>query len=174
MKEIRAGSNRPFYLKVILLTGVLVGSLDKLAAFADYYLATGKGPAGVLKYIASAALGVTAFSGNIGIAFLGLLFHYLIAMSFTFYFFWLYRRIKWLSKNMIITAIVYSLFIWMLMNLVIVPLSNAPHKPLTEIEPLKALKAIMILIFMIGLPLAYIGHRFYCPKINTVADPVRA
>jgi hypothetical protein len=38
-------------IKTIIYAGLLAGALDILAAFADYYIATGKGPEGVLRFI---------------------------------------------------------------------------------------------------------------------------
>ena len=145
-------------LKTILLSGLLVGTLDILSAFADVYINTGKNPLIVLNYIASGAFGKTDFtSGNNG-ALMGLLFHYIIAFAFTFLFFWLYDKINLRGINWIVTGIVYGLFIWMVMNLIVVPLSNAPHKPLSEMQFKKALKAALILICMIGLPLSLIAN----------------
>ena len=145
----------------ILLAGLLVGTLDILSAFVDYYIATGKGPAGVLNYVASGVFGKDALADNGSMWILGLLFHYIIAIAFTFFFFWLYPKLGIMGKNRVITAFVYGLFIWIVMNLVVVRLSNAPHAPLSAIKPLKALKAYLILAVMIGMPLSFIAYKFY-------------
>jgi hypothetical protein len=150
-------------LKIILFTGLLVGSLDILAAFIDYYIATGKGPGGVLKFIASAALGRKAFSGGTGVILLGLLFHFIIALCFTVLFYWLYPRIKFLSANPILTGIIYGIFIWLIMNLLVLPLSNAPH---LAMKTQRIIKAIIILICMIGLPLSFIMQKYFPYKLR--------
>lgn len=145
--------------KTILLAGICVGTLDILAALADYYITTGKNPGVVLKFIASGVFGKKAFSGSTNMILLGLLFHFVIAFSFTVFFLWLYPRIKILSKNRIVTGIVYGIFIWVIMNLVVLPVSNTPPLSYTA---LKVVKAILILIVMIGLPLSFIAYnRFY-------------
>lgn len=142
--------------KTILFAGLLVGSLDIISAFVDYYIQSGKGPEGVLKFVASGMFGASAFSGGAMIIFLGLLFHYIIAFCFTLFFFWLYPRLPLLRKNIILTAVVYGLFVWLVMNLIVVPLSNVPKTPF----PLfKIVKGMLILICMIGLPLAIIMKR---------------
>ena len=79
-------------LKTILLSGLLVGTLDILAACTDFYIARGKNPVAVLNYVASGIIGKTAFSGGSGVALLGLLCHFIIAFSFTGFFFWLYSK----------------------------------------------------------------------------------
>ncbi len=155
------GSSVKAPVQKILLAGLLVGTLDILSAFVDYYIATGKGPAGVLNYVASGVFGKDALADNGSMWILGLFFHYIIAIAFTFFFFWLYPKLGLMYKNRIITAFIYGLFIWMVMNLVVVRLSNAPHAPLSAINPLKALKAYLILVVMIGVPLSFIAHKLY-------------
>ncbi|MEP2669759.1 MAG: hypothetical protein ABJH04_12225 [Cyclobacteriaceae bacterium] len=143
-------------IKTILFAGLLVGSLDILAACLDFYIATGNGPAGVLRYIASGAFGNEAFSGGTTMILWGLLFHYLIAYSFTILFFWLFQKLKSMRNYPVITAIMYSVFMWASTVLVILPMSDTPPLPLTFWS---ALKAILILIFMISLPLTFIARR---------------
>jgi hypothetical protein len=150
-------------VKIVLFTGLLVSSLDILAAFIDYYIATGRGPAGVLKFIASGVLGRKAFSGGTGVILLGLLFHFIIAFSFTVLFYWLYTRIKFLSVNRILTGILYGIFIWLIMNLLVLPLSNAPH---LAMKTQRVVKAILILICMIGLPLSFIMQKYFPFKLK--------
>jgi uncharacterized membrane protein YagU involved in acid resistance len=145
-------------VKKIVLAGLLVGTLDILAAFIDVYIATGKSPLIVLNYIASGIMGKTAFAGGAGMAFLGLLLHFVIAFAFTFLFFWLYSKSNLLSKNLVVTGIIYGVFIWLVMNLMVVPLSNVNHTPLSAMKIQKVLKAVLILIFMIGLPLSFITN----------------
>ncbi|SMD37696.1 hypothetical protein SAMN04488029_3415 [Reichenbachiella faecimaris] len=143
-------------IKTILLSGLLIGSLDILAAFIDFYITTGNGPAGVLRYIASGAFGNEAFSGGSFMILWGLFFHYLIAYSFSILFFWLYRHVRWLSTYPITTVILYGIFMWIITVLIIVPISNTPPVPLTF---LRAIKAILILIFMISLPLVIVARK---------------
>jgi uncharacterized membrane protein YagU involved in acid resistance len=147
--------------KTILLSGLLVGTLDILAACTDFYIATDKNPVAVLNYVASGIIGKDAFAGGTSIALLGLLCHYIIAFSFTFFFFWLYGKTSFLSKNRIVTAVVYGLFMWLVTTLIVLPLSNVPHTPLSAIKFSKALKAIGILVFMIGLPLSFIAYKAF-------------
>jgi len=73
-------------LKKVLLSGLLVGTLDILAAFVDVYINNGK-PLGVLNYIATGAFGKTDFTASNAGAVTGLLFHYIIAFAFTFFSF---------------------------------------------------------------------------------------
>jgi hypothetical protein len=150
-------SNRAI-VRTVLVLGLLVGTLDILAAILDFYINTGKNPSSIFKYISSAILGKEAFTGGTGIIIIGLFLHYGIAFLFTIFFVWLHvKKKKLLPGNRLLTGIVYGIFIWMVMNLIIVPLSGTPKLPFV---PWKVLKAMLILICMIGLPLAFFTERF--------------
>ncbi len=96
----------------------------------------------------------------------GLILHYIIAFAFTIFFFWLFPKIKLLSKNKILTGVIYGIFIWMVMNLVVVPLSNIGPRPFTLAN---ALINVIILIVCIGLPLSFIANTFYTKgNLNSV------
>ena len=144
--------------KAIIYTGLLVGTLDILSALTDYYIDTGKNPLIIFKFIASGILGEPAFSGGNGIILLGLLLHYFIALSFTALFFCIYTKIMFLSKYKIITGILYGIFIGVIMNFVIVPMSLAPKM---SFELFKVIKAFLILIVMIGIPLSFLTNHFF-------------
>lgn len=147
-------------VQLIVFTGLLVGTLDILSAFIDYYVNTGKNPLNVLLFVASGIFGKAALTEGAGTMVAGLIFHYCIAFSFTIFFFWLYKRITILSVNWILTGVLYGLFIWLVMNLVVVQLSNAPHVAIPAMKMVKVVKSLLILIFMIGLPLSFIAHRY--------------
>ena len=91
----------------------------------------------------------------------GLLVHFAITFGWTILFFILYPRLQMLRINKFIAAVVYGIFVWAMMNVVILPLWN--HKSFVfnpESSPINAL----ILIVAIGLPLSYIAHRHYSKK----------
>jgi len=144
--------------KAILFAWLTAGSLDILAACVQYYLKTGMNPEGVLKYVASGFFGSAAFSGDATMVVWGLVFHYINAFCFTLFFFMIYPRLKFLSYNKGITAIIYGLFAWCVMNLIVVPLSNTPK---SAFHLSNALIAATILIFMIGLPITWIIGNYY-------------
>lgn len=140
----------------ILAAGLLVGALDICAACLQYYIKTGKNPDNVLKFVASGVFGKEAFTGGALMSVCGLLFHFLIAFIFTTFFFFIYPRLKFLSFNVIITAILYGVFTWTVMNRIVLPLSNTPPLPFTWTG---AAIAAGILTLCIGLPLSIIAKR---------------
>jgi hypothetical protein len=141
-------------IQKILKAGLIVGSLDIIAALLQYYIKTGKNPGNVLKFIASGVFGKEAFSGGTTMVTIGLLLHFVIAFIFTFFFFWIIYKIPAFSKQKILTGILYGLFIWSVMNFIVVPLSNTP--PLT-FKLTNALLAMGILIVCIGIPLSFMA-----------------
>jgi len=150
--------NRLNNLQLILLSGLLVATLDITAACTDYFIATGKGPEGVLRFVASGVFGKEAFTGSSAMLAWGLLFHYIIAFSFTIFFFWLYPKIKFMSAYPILTAVVYGIFMWVITTRIVMPLSNTPPG---TFHFWKAMKAILILVIMIGLPLSFIAKKYF-------------
>lgn len=143
-------------LTLVLKSTLLVGTLDILAAAIQYYLKTGNGPAPVLKFIASGVFGPEAFSEGGAMIFYGLLFHYMIAFSFTLFFFVISLIFPAILKATILTGIVYGVFVWIIMNLLVVPLSNTPE---ADFQWLNAGIAMLILIVCVGLPLSFIASR---------------
>ena len=146
---------------IIIVTWLIAGSLDCAAALLLFVWLTKQKPSLLLRAIASAALGPRAFSAGFGMVILGLCFHYLIALCWTVLYFTDFLRLCPCSA-VISNAVVYGLFVWVIMNLVVLPLSKAVPRPFSA---LIALVNIFILIFAIGLPCAwaaghYPGFRF--------------
>ncbi|OQY93968.1 MAG: hypothetical protein B6D37_09535 [Sphingobacteriales bacterium UTBCD1] len=146
-------------VKLILLSGLLVGTLDILAACTDYYIATGKGPEGLLRYIASGVFGQSAFTRSSSMMLWGLLFHFIIAYSFTFLFYFMYRRWNFVRRYPVAVVIIYGIFMWAVTTQVILPLSNTP--PAAPLILWKVVKATLVLIVMISLPLMLIHKRVF-------------
>src|SRR6267154_65435 len=145
-------------LLTILLTGLLVGTLDAAAAVIQFIIPTWRNPVRIFEYIASGVFGTNAFSGGPVMSVLGLLFHYFIATAWTSLFFTLYPRIPWLAKNRVAGGLVYGVFIWLMMNMVIVPLSNVPHFP---VRVSGAAIGMAILMIVVGLPISFRANRYY-------------
>lgn len=147
-------------LKAILWAGIVVGTLDILAAIIQT-LIYGRNPLGMLQYIASGIFGEASFSGGYPFAVYGLIFHYGIAFGWTVCFFLIYPKMNLLSKNKFLTGFVYGLFVWLIMNRVVLPLSNVPSAPFNLA---RSIMAMLILVCAIGLPLSFLGHRYYTNK----------
>jgi hypothetical protein len=139
--------------KKIFLIGLLVGSFDCIAAFIDAWLSSHTTPDRVLKYIASAALGNEALPGGLPVALLGLAFHFFIALSFTFLFYFAHPYLKRIFRYKLLIGFFYGLFVWSFMRFIVLPFTMLHLQP---VLPAKAIKAILILVVAMGLPLAYL------------------
>lgn len=145
-------------VKVILLAGLMAGVLDGLAAVLSLYLANGKGPEVVFKFIASGVFGAEqAFAGGAGMVMAGLIFHMIIATIWATIFVLLFPWIKKLGLNKILVGLVYGIVVWIGMNQIVVPLSNTPSMPHTITGMIKGAAILMVCV---GLPISLITHRY--------------
>ncbi|HSZ87594.1 MAG TPA: DUF1440 domain-containing protein [Puia sp.] len=139
-----------------LIAGLIAGSLDISAAFIQYFIQTGKNPVVILPFIASGVFGNEAFNGENSMILSGLIFHFIIAIIFAIFFFWLSKKFPSILKNKLFTGVLYGIFIWSVMRFLVLPLSQVPKSPLHFTS---AIIAILILIVCIGIPLAYLAGR---------------
>ncbi|HTR29673.1 MAG TPA: hypothetical protein VMH27_10410 [Puia sp.] len=149
---------RPLY-KRILLTGLTAGTLDILSAYVSVFIETGRISRRMFQYIAGGALGLgNSLNGGLPVILLGVFFHYFIALSFTLFFFFLYRKNRFFGLNKYFAALLYGFFIWAVMNVIVLPLSALPPRPINwKGAPLD----LLILAVMIGLPSAISASAYY-------------
>jgi hypothetical protein len=119
---------------------------------------TGKNPMAVYRFIASGVFGPEALSGGVGVGIMGIVFHFIIAMGWTILFFMACSKVRLLLMNWVISGIAYGLFVWLMMNLVVLPLSYVPQLPITLNG---FLVGVCVLIFCIGFPIAFLALRYY-------------
>jgi hypothetical protein len=90
----------------------------------------------VWQYIASGALGEAAFAGGMGTALLGLFFHLIISFAIAAVFILAANRMPLLRRNLIVGSLLYGLGVWIVMNMVVTPLSAAPPLPMPTLPTL--------------------------------------
>jgi hypothetical protein len=144
-------------VKIVILAGLIAGTMDILAAFTQTYLTSGRGPETVLKFVASGVFGKEAFVQGWMMPAAGLFFHFVIATSWALLFFFIYPRIKPVLKNKYLLGVLYGIFVWLIMNRVVLPLSNTPPIPFNLG---KAAISMSIIIACIGLPISIVTHRY--------------
>lgn len=149
--------------KQILTTSFLAGSLDISAACVHAYLMSGVLPNIVLKYIASGVFGKKAFEGGPEMMVLGLLFHFVIAFACTAIFFLLYPKLKLQHLSPWVNAIAIALLAWVITTQVVVPMSKITPRPF---DFQNALIAIGILIFCVGLPIAFMARNYFMYRLG--------
>lgn len=149
-----------FFSKMIK-AWLFVGTLDILAATIHVFI-KGKNKDAVevfkmiCKYIASAVFGPSARTGGNEMVVAGLAFHYTIALLFTVFFFIIFSKLGLMIVNRLVTGILYGIFVWVVMNRVVVPLSAIGSQ---KFNLNSAIIACGILIICIGIPLAMLAPR---------------
>lgn len=144
----------------IFLSGLIAGTLDILAAIIVYTVLLEKTTAiKILQSIASGIFKKDAYTGGSQMAWYGLGLHYIIAFTFAWFYFIIYPYFPFLKKNTIISGFLYGIFVWIVMNLIVLPIVF-PLLPEKHLDfPL--LLSILILMFCIGLPIASITRKYY-------------
>ena len=146
-------------LRSIAITGIIIGALDAIAGIIHTAIFTKVGPLAMFRYIASGVFGESAFAGGIPMAVLGVFFHFSIASGWTALLYLIYPKLGFVRFNKIPSGIGYGMFIWLMMNLIIVPLSHAPNDPITF--KVSTLVMFLIHIFVIGVPMMYLTGNYF-------------
>jgi uncharacterized membrane protein YagU involved in acid resistance len=161
------------FWKAVLLTTLIAGTLDIIAAHIQVTITTGEFPAKMFYAIAAGAIGgKTAFSGGAPVFALGIFIHYFISLCFTLFYFLVYPAVNRVLPNKYVNGLLYTLFAWLTMNFIVLPLTALPHKPFV----LDINKVIGFLIFIVvfGMPISIMTDRYYKSGIvrgNTTKIP---
>lgn len=142
----------------ILVAGLVAGILDGIAAVAAYMLRGGQEPMKVWNFVSSGVFGQDGLNGGTPMAFAGIFFHLCIATIWATIYFFIYPKVSWLSRNWVLSGLLYGIFVWIGMNLVVVPLSNTPPMAKTVQGVLIGCSILMVFI---GLPVSYVASRYF-------------
>jgi uncharacterized membrane protein YagU involved in acid resistance len=148
-------------MKTLPFAGLIIGTADICCACFNAYLRNGVTPDRVLRYVASGIFGKNAFSEGSSMLAWGLGFHYVIAFIWAFIFILIYPNLLKISTNHWLLGIGYGISVWLIMNLLIVPMSQVMTPKMTVYG---VTSNMIILIIAIGLPLAFIAKRFLFEK----------
>jgi len=151
-------TTRNSLLRPIALRGMIIGIVQLVIQQWIVYSLIEKNPLiSVLQYIASGILGNAAFEGGIATALLGVLIHLLISFVIAGVFILSADRIPLLRRYPIASALLYGFGVFIVMNLIVLPLSAAP--PLPVPTTLQLIESVIEHILAIGLPLGILVRR---------------
>lgn len=136
--------------KVILLSACLAGVLD-LSATGILRVSQGTPFERLLQFIASGALGPSAFNGGKKTATIGLAFHFLIAVVAAALYFEVSRAMPMILNRSVLFGVLYGIVVHLVMSCIVLPLSRAPKR---EFSIVAFLVQLAIHIFFVGLPIA--------------------
>jgi hypothetical protein len=143
--------------RVILVAGLIAGTLDIAAACIVSWLRAGVTPVRVFQSIASGLYGSASFGGGAKTAVLGVILHFIIATTAAAVYYFASRQLRFLIERPVIAGLLYGVVVYLFMNFVVLPLSNVPKRPV----PLSGrIIGMLIIIFFVGLPIAAIVRRY--------------
>jgi hypothetical protein len=138
------------FRRAILYGTLVVGALDALDAVVFFGL-RGVRPIRIFQSIAAGVLGRAAFEGGLATAVLGACLHFFIAFLVVLTFYLASRRAPVLTRHAVVSGLLYGLVVYLVMNLVVVPLSAASAVP-PSVPVL--VNGLLIHAFGVGLPTA--------------------
>jgi len=147
-------------LKAIVWGGAACAILDGIAASVQFGL-KGIKPLRVWQGVASGLLGEPAFRQGWASGGFGLLLHCVIAFSVATVFIEACAQIPLLARVYWISGAVYGVLVFVVMNLVVVPLSARAKRPSSS--QVIIVQLIFHVVF-VGLPIAFAANRFTFPE----------
>ena len=115
-------------IRKVTLATVLAGTFDLAANFLLWGWWKQVSPVRICQTIASGIYGKAAFDGGYVTAAVGAAAHYAIMAVMAIGYYLVISLSTWARRNWAVTAVVYGLFLWAVMNYVVVPMS-ASHRP---------------------------------------------
>ncbi len=156
------GAKRSRIFTAILWGGLVAGALDLAFALTFNHWHSGVPFIRVPQAIASGVLGVNSFQGGLTSAALGIVLHFLIALSFAAFYNVAARILPVLTRQAVLCGPLYGAAIYWLMNWVVLPLSRAPkfkHNPVSTLSDLASH------LFFVGLVIALCARRYSKPPV---------
>ena len=151
-------ATRNSLLRSSVIAGLIIGFADAIIYHWFVTSVLGGVPlVSLYQYIASGALGESAFAGGIATVLLGVLFHYLINIVIAGVFILSADRIPLLRRYLIPGSLLYGFGVFIVMNMIVTPLSATPPLP----APTMSRPIVMILdhILVFGLLLGILVRR---------------
>ena len=123
-------NGRNSLLRSSVIAGLIIGTADVIIYHWFVTSVLGGIPLiSVYQYIASGALGESAFAGGIATALLGVLFHFLFSIVIASVFILSADRIPLLRRYVIPGSLLFGFGVIIVMNMIVTPLSATPPLP---------------------------------------------
>ena len=123
-------NGRNSLLRSSMIAGLIIGTADVIIYHWFVTGVLGGIPLiSVYQYIASGALGESAFAGGIATALLGVLFHFLFSIVIASVFILSADRLPLLRRYVIPGSLLFGFGVFIVMNMIVTPLSATPPLP---------------------------------------------
>ena len=151
-------TTRNTLLRLSVIAGLICGAGDVIIYHWFVQNVLGGVPLiSLYQYIASGALGESAFAGGISTALLGVLFHFIFSIVIAGVFILAVDRIPLLRRQIIPGSLLYGFGVFVVMNMIVTPLSATPPLPTPTTSEL--IVAIIVHILVAGLLLGIVVRR---------------
>lgn len=147
--SLSAVGSQPNSIKAIFIGGVAAGIIDLLQACILFGW-------DIPLVIAGGILGKSAFQGGVGTYILGVLLHFLIALSAAAIYFAASRRLSFLAQNWLVCGLLFGMAVELVMRLVVLPLSALHSRGPYKLNDLVLGLAVHMVV--VGLPISLSVH----------------
>ncbi|SMF61714.1 hypothetical protein [Allosphingosinicella indica] len=149
--------------KAIAAGTLVAGTLDLTAACLSSILAGGSAGK-VLRFVASGPFGDAVRQGGAGAAIAGAAVHYTIMAVIVTIFVLAARRLPMLIEKPVLWGLSYGLGVYIVMELVVLPLRWPEMFPV--LEPGHIQRAMAFMMLLVGLPIGLIAAHYLRPIRN--------
>jgi hypothetical protein len=154
---VAAGPPRAGSLGVILQVGLIAGALD-ITDNLIFNQLRGITPKMVFQFIASGLIGMRAFDAGAASVALGVALHFSIALAWTAVYYAASRKLAILIRRPVASGLSYGAFVYLFMNLVVLPLSRIPHLS-NAMTIASRINGVLAVLFCIGLTISLLVRR---------------
>lgn len=134
-----------WFLHLVIQQGIVFGLILKTPIIS------------ALQYVASGIMGDAAFAGGLATALFGLVLDFIMITIMAGVFIISVGQIPLLRRNVIVGSILYGFGVFIVMNLIVLPLSAAPTLPAPPMWLF--IELVLQHILLIGLPLGILVRR---------------
>ena len=147
-------------LRATLVGGSIAGALDILFAIT-YAMVNGRTATWLLQTVATGLLGEAAYDGGASTALLGLAAHFALSIGWAALFVTVAARQRALIAKPWVTAILFGVIVFLVMRLVVVPLSAFPYK--LPVFSKGAAYDLVSHVLLFGPPIVFAARRAFAP-----------
>jgi len=152
---------KPNLFKPILIGGLIAGAFDITYACVFFGIRNHVRPTRILQSVARGALGQQAFQGGLKTAGLGLVFHFLIALTAAAVYVFASRVLRFMITHAVVCGILYGACVYFFMYGIVMRFSAIHSTTLPWVYPWAVLiPNLLIHMFGIGLPIALVARRY--------------
>jgi uncharacterized membrane protein YagU involved in acid resistance len=150
-----AGADRGTTARAVLQATLAAGTLDIAAAIL---LNLRVGPLIVLQSVAGGWMGREAYRGGWSSALSGLAAHFGIMLVIAALYMMVAGRAEILRRQWIAAGVAWGVLVWIVMTLMVVPLSASP---LPVPDAIHIVQGLIVHVLMVGLPISWIARRVF-------------